>query len=114
MGNRPLRFVAHFALVIVFAQQAVADDKAQKIKESHRKILRVLYGGICSAHEELGKLVVNQAGELSRFAGSVVASRDWQSKAAGSGKSGSDKTATAKKKAPARKPSAKAAPAKDA
>ena len=44
-------------------------DKAQTIKDSHRRILRIVYGGICNAHEDLGKLVVQQFGELAKLAG---------------------------------------------
>jgi hypothetical protein len=50
------------------------EDKAEIIKDSHRRILKIVYGGICSAHEDLGKLVVQQFGELGKFAESIAAS----------------------------------------
>jgi hypothetical protein len=49
-------------------------DKAEVIKDSHRRILKIVYGGICNAHEDLGKLVVQQFGELGKFAESIAAS----------------------------------------
>jgi hypothetical protein len=49
-------------------------DKAEIIKDSHRRILKIVYGGICNAHEDLGKLVVQQFGELGKFAESIAAS----------------------------------------
>ena len=32
------------------------EDKAEAAKESHRQLLGIVYGGICSANEELGNL----------------------------------------------------------
>ena len=42
-------------------------DKAEAAKESHQRLLRIVYGGIRNANEELGKLVILQAGGLSQF-----------------------------------------------
>ncbi len=64
----------------VLKELGYPEDKTETIKETHREILRILYGGICSAHQELGKLVVMQAGELSKFAADVLPSQEWQSK----------------------------------
>jgi len=50
------------------------EDKAEIIKDSHRRILKIVYGGICNAHEDLGKLVVQQFGELGKFAEGIAAS----------------------------------------
>jgi len=50
------------------------EDKAEIVKDSHRRILRIVYGGICNAHEDLGKLVVQQFGELGKFAEGIAAS----------------------------------------
>jgi hypothetical protein len=50
------------------------EDKADIVIDSHRRILRIVYGGICNAHEDLGKLVVRQFGELGKFAEGIAAS----------------------------------------
>lgn len=56
----------------VFRELGYPEDKAESIKDSHRRILRILYGGISSAHEDLGKLVVQQFGELGKFVNSLM------------------------------------------
>ena len=71
------------------------EDKAEIIKDSHRRILRIVYGGICSAHEDLGKLVVRQFGELGKFAEGIAASAYESS--SGAGKSGTSKSGSRSK-----------------
>lgn len=66
------------------------EDKAEIVKDSHRRILRIVYGGICNAHDDLGKLVVQQFGELGKFADGLVAS-------GGSSSTGSTKAKVRKK-----------------
>lgn len=56
----------------VLKELGYPEEKTESIKAAHRNILRILYGGIYSAHEELGKLVVMQAGELIRFASEMM------------------------------------------
>lgn len=51
----------------ILKEYGYPEDKAEAAKESHRALLKIMYGGICSANEELGKLVVLQAGGLSQF-----------------------------------------------
>jgi len=81
----------------VLRELGYPEEKTETIKEAHRKILRIMYGGICNAHQELGKLVVMQTGELSRFATDIMPSRDWQSKTK------APDTSPARKKVPAKK-----------
>lgn len=66
------------------------EDKAEIVKDSHRRILRIVYGGICNAHEDLGKLVVQQFGELGKFAEGLAGSGNSQS-------AGAQKTTVRKK-----------------
>jgi hypothetical protein len=58
----------------VLKELGYPDDKAETLKESHRRILRIVYGGICSAQEDLGDLVVKQFGELGQFASGLAES----------------------------------------
>ena len=51
-------------------------DQAEQIKETHGRLLRILYGGIVSAHDELGELVVQQVGQLTKLAEGMLEDRD--------------------------------------
>jgi hypothetical protein len=88
----------------VIKELGYPEDKAEVIKDSHRKILRFLYGGISNANEELGKLVVMQAGELNKFAGSILTPTDWKAPAKTTAKKTAKKTTkSTAKKAPRKK-----------
>jgi len=92
----------------VLKELGYPEEKTDAIKEAHRKILRIMYGGICNAHQELGKLVVMQAGELSRFATDITPSRDEQPKTKAPAN-----TAHGKNKVPASKSTAAASAVND-
>ncbi len=51
-------------------------DQAEQIKETHARLLRILYGGIAKAHDELGELVVQQVGQLTKLAEGMLEDRD--------------------------------------
>lgn len=95
-------------------------EKTATIKESHRTILRILYGGIKSAHVEMGKLVVMQAGELGKFANEMSGASKWQAQATSAPatktvadtKAGTAKKRGSKKRA-TKKPTAKSAAGKE-
>jgi hypothetical protein len=58
----------------ILKEMGYPEDKAELFKDSHRRVLRTVYGGICNAHKDLGTLVVQQFGELGKFANGVVES----------------------------------------
>jgi hypothetical protein len=43
-------------------------DTAADLADRHRQVLRRTYGAICFANHQLGALVVEQMGQVSRFA----------------------------------------------
>lgn len=57
----------------VLKELGYPEEKVETIRDSHREILRILYGGIVSANKELGDLMVLQTGELTNFLGSMIA-----------------------------------------
>ncbi|NIQ97631.1 MAG: hypothetical protein GWN87_28250, partial [Desulfuromonadales bacterium] len=56
-------------------QVGLPRDKANLIKDTHRRILKDVYGTVCGANEEIGALVVQQVGELRKLAADLGASR---------------------------------------
>jgi hypothetical protein len=57
----------------VLKELGFPEEKVAPIRDSHREILRLMYGGIVSANKELGNLMVLQTGELTKFAGGMIA-----------------------------------------
>ncbi len=55
------------------------EDQAELARESHKRILRFFYGGICNAHEEVGKLFVVQTTGLIKFVGDMAGGSSWPS-----------------------------------
>ena len=53
------------------------EDTIETARASHRRILRVLYGGICSAQAEFGKLAVLQVSGLAKFLGDMTGGGNW-------------------------------------
>lgn len=85
------------------------EDKAEAAKDSHRQLLRIVYGGMCSANEELGKLLVLQAGGLSEFFNEMVTGTGSQTPTASKKKAARKASGAARKttkKKAARKPAA--------
>jgi len=95
----------------ILKQFGYPGDQAEAVKDSHRQLLRIVYSGMCSANEELGKLVVLQAGGLSEFFNEIAAGGGSQTPAGHKKKAARKPAATTKKaastKSAARKPSAK-------
>ena len=91
----PLEFLQEFGY---------PEERAEKVRESHRRVLRVLYGGICDAHEKFGDLLVMQASGLTKFVGGMAGAGNWTPPAG--------KTQPTKKASGAKKPPVKAAPKK--
>jgi hypothetical protein len=60
----------------VLKELGYPDDRVEAISDSHRRILRVLYGSISSGCEDLGKLVALQAYDLSKLAGNFMGAGD--------------------------------------
>lgn len=55
----------------VLKELGYSDDKAENLKSSHRKMLRIVYGGIDSTQRSFGDLVVRQADEMDKLAGEL-------------------------------------------
>ncbi|MEJ2138693.1 MAG: hypothetical protein P8Y61_04435 [Gammaproteobacteria bacterium] len=64
----PLEFLQEFGY---------PEERAEIVRESHRRALRVLYGGICDAHEKFGNLMVMQASGLTKFLGDMAGAGNW-------------------------------------
>jgi hypothetical protein len=89
----PLEFLQEFGY---------PEERAEIVRESHRRALRVLYGGICDAHEKFGNLMVMQASGLTKFLGDMAGAGNWTAPAG--------KTQPAKKASPAKKKTNKDVP----
>lgn len=59
-----------------------AREKADFIKDMHRRMLKDVYGAVCGAHEDIGALVVQQVGELRTLANDLGATRGSDKKTA--------------------------------
>ena len=57
----------------VLCEVGLPKEPADAFKEHHRTILRTMYGGITSANDELGRLVVTQWSQINRFAAGITA-----------------------------------------
>lgn len=57
----------------VLKELGYPEERVEDIRNAHGEILNILYGGIKSANKELGNLIVLQTGELTKFAGSMLA-----------------------------------------
>lgn len=62
-------------------------DKAELIKDTHRRILNGVYGTVCRANEDIGALVVKQVGELRTLANDLGATSAGAASKTGRGKS---------------------------
>jgi hypothetical protein len=89
----------------VLKELGFPEEKVAPIRDSHREILRIMYGGIVSANKELGNLMVLQTGELTKFAGGMIAA-GYKAKS-GYNKAGSSWSAANDKQITAAKPAAK-------
>jgi len=106
----------------VLKELGYPEEKVETIRESHREILRILYGGITNTNQEIGKLMVAQTGELTKFVSSMLAAgyqarsgSSWNTSKSASGTAGKEAAtvpsakAATRKATPKKKPSNKAA-----
>jgi hypothetical protein len=56
----------------VLTELGYPESKADSLKDSHRNVLRVVYGGIRAIQQNLGELAVSQSGRLDALAGSFI------------------------------------------
>lgn len=100
----------------VLKELGYSEEKAENLKSSHRKMLRIVYSGLGKTQRDFGNLVVRQADELDKLAGGLFGTmkptdkpRPAATKKAAMKKSAKKPTRKSTKKSPAK---ASARPAK--